>query len=87
MSRKNAAKRDIEKKYPKKQFVAKLRRLADALEAGERFRIRVAGQRVEVPASVAISVEHEREGGREELEFQMVWTPLQPDAPIRRIRR
>ena len=31
------------------EFVAKLRRLADALETGERFEIQVAGQRVHVP--------------------------------------
>jgi amphi-Trp domain-containing protein len=66
--------RDIEKGYPKKQFIAKLRRLADTLETGGRFRIAVAGERVDVPADVEITVEHEREGGREELEFQLVWS-------------
>lgn len=66
--------RDIEKNYPAKQFIQKLRRLADSLENGGRFRISVGGERVDVPADVAISVEHEREGAREELEFQLVWT-------------
>ncbi len=36
--------RDIEKVYSTDEFVAKLRRLADALETGERFEIRVAGE-------------------------------------------
>jgi hypothetical protein len=36
--------RDVEKVYSTAEFVAKLRRLADALEAGERFEIRVAGR-------------------------------------------
>jgi NADPH:quinone reductase-like Zn-dependent oxidoreductase len=36
--------RDIEKTYSHRDFAAKLRRLADALEAGEPFEIRVAGQ-------------------------------------------
>ena len=36
--------RDIEKDYPSKQFVAKLRRLADCIENGKRFQIQVAGQ-------------------------------------------
>src|SRR5215210_2088706 len=36
--------RDVEKVYSTPEFVAKLRRLADALEAGERFEIQVAGE-------------------------------------------
>jgi hypothetical protein len=42
--------RDVEKVYSTSEFVAKLRRLADALEAGERFEIRVAEERIYVPA-------------------------------------
>jgi hypothetical protein len=34
--------RDIEKDYPLPQFIEKLRRLADALEKGERFEIQIA---------------------------------------------
>jgi hypothetical protein len=41
--------RDVEKIYSTSEFVAKLRRLADSLEAGERFEIQVAGERVYVP--------------------------------------
>jgi amphi-Trp domain-containing protein len=66
--------RDIEKVYSTSEFVAKLRRLADALEAGERFEIQVAGERIYVPARAKFNVEHEREGGEEELEFQLKWT-------------
>lgn len=66
--------RDIEKAYPARQFVAKLRRLADAVENGERFRIQVAGERIAVPPDATISVEHERSGDTEELEFQIRWT-------------
>ena len=36
--------RDVEKVYSTSEFVAKLRRLADALETGERFEIRVSGR-------------------------------------------
>ena len=39
------AKRDVEKDYPAKQFVKKLRRLADTIEKGETFRIQIAGER------------------------------------------
>jgi amphi-Trp domain-containing protein len=65
--------RDIEKTYPRPDFIAKLRRLADALEAGEPFTIAVAGERLRVPAGTLCNIEHEREGGREELEFQLKW--------------
>jgi len=66
--------RDVEKIYSTSEFVAELRRLADALEAGERFEIRVAGERVYVPARAEFNVEHEREGDEEEIEFQLKWT-------------
>jgi amphi-Trp domain-containing protein len=66
--------RDVEKSYSTKQFVAKLRRLADALERGERFSIQVRGRRVYVPAKATISVEHERSQDTEEIEFQLKWT-------------
>ncbi len=66
-------KRDIEKDYPLSEFVAKLRRLADALEAGERFEIQVAGERVYVPARATFNVEHERGDEEEEIEFQIKW--------------
>ena len=66
--------RDIEKVYSTSQFVAKLRRLADALEKGERFKIQIAGQRIYVPVRAEFNVEHEREGNEEEIEFQVKWT-------------
>ena len=66
--------RDVEKVYSAADFVARLRRLADALEAGERFEIQVAGERVYVPARAEFNVEHEREGNEEEIEFQLKWT-------------
>ncbi len=71
---KKRAKRDVEKRYPARQFVAKLRRLADCLENGKPFRIQVAGERVTLPAHATISVEHERGDDEEELELQLKWT-------------
>ena len=65
--------RDIEKDYPLPDFVAKLRRLADALESGERFEIQIAGERISVPVRATFNIEHEREGGEEEIEFQVKW--------------
>lgn len=71
--RKKKSERDIEKAYSNKQFVAKLRRFADCIEQGKRFRIQVAGERVAVPANALINIEHEREGDSEEIEFQIKW--------------
>jgi amphi-Trp domain-containing protein len=74
MKKKPRRGRDIEKGYSKAQYVAKLRRLADAIENGTRFEIRVAGERVRVPAGAHFSVEHEAtSGGEEEIEFQLRW--------------
>jgi amphi-Trp domain-containing protein len=66
--------RDVEKVYSTSEFISKLRRLADALETGERFEIQVAGERVYVPARAEFNVEHERDGNEEEIEFQLRWT-------------
>jgi amphi-Trp domain-containing protein len=68
-------KRDVEKNYPAKQFAAKLRRLADCIEKGDRFRIQVAGERIVVPPDAAINIEHERSSSGEEIEFQIKWQP------------
>jgi amphi-Trp domain-containing protein len=65
--------RDVERVYTNQEFVAKLRRLADAIEKGERFEIQVAGERIYVPVSAVFSVEHERSDEEEEIEFQVKW--------------
>ncbi len=66
--------RDIEKGYPLPDFIEKLRRLADALEKGERFQIRIAGERISVPVRATFNIEHERGDGEEEIEFQIKWS-------------
>lgn len=65
--------RDIEKVYSNGDFVAKLRRLADAIEKGERFEIQIAGERIYVPVRAEFTVEHERSDDEEEIEFQIKW--------------
>lgn len=69
-----AASRDVERIYATEEVVAKLRRLADALESGTSFRIQIAGERFRVPARAQFSVEHERGDGEEEVEFQLKWS-------------
>ena len=65
--------RDIERTYSRAQFVAKLRRLADAIETEAPFTIQVAGERLRLPADVAFNIEHEHASGLDELEFQLRW--------------
>jgi amphi-Trp domain-containing protein len=66
--------RDLTKTYSRTQFVAKLRRLADALEAEKPFTIQVAGEKLRVPTHVTFNIEHERAGFDDELEFQLLWS-------------
>jgi amphi-Trp domain-containing protein len=65
--------RDLERTYSRRQFVEKLRRLADALEEEKGFVIQVAGERLRIPKDVTFNIEHEREGRENELEFQLIW--------------
>ncbi len=76
-----AGERDVEKGYSTSEVVAKLRRLADALETGRPFRIQVAGERIYVPARAEFTIEHERGSDEEEVEFQFKWTLEGEEAP------
>jgi amphi-Trp domain-containing protein len=66
--------RDVERIYSTEAVVAKLRRLADALEKDESFRIQIAGERFRVPKHAEFSIEHERGEDEEEVEFQLKWS-------------
>lgn len=66
--------RDLTRTYSRQEYVAKLRRLADAIESNRAFTIQVAGERLRIPADATFNVEHERSGDEEELEFQLIWT-------------
>lgn len=63
----------MEAQRTRAMFIASLRRVADALERGEPVRIQVASQRLLVPVTASLSIEHEVEGAEEELEFQLSW--------------
>ena len=65
--------RDVERMYSTTEVVAKLRRLADALEQDKPFRIQIAGERFWVPERAEFSIEHERDDEQEEIEFQLRW--------------
>lgn len=65
--------KEAEKSYSNKEVVAKLRRLADALEAGKTFEIQIAGNRVRVPPGATVEFEYERSGDEEEVEIELKW--------------
>ena len=64
----------MERIYSTEEAVAKLRRLADALEQEKPFRIQIAGERIRVPQRGQFSIEHERGDEEEEIEFQLKWS-------------
>lgn len=70
--------RDVEKDVPVGYFVSTLRRLADALERGEPFRVQVKGRRFVVPPGAQLVVEHEVAEGREELALELQWAAAAP---------
>jgi len=72
--------RDIERIYAIPDAVAKLRRLAYALEKDKPFRIQIAGERIRVPRRAQLSIEHERDDDEEEIEFQLKWSLGEEDA-------
>jgi len=74
MDKRSRGRRDIEKGYPKGQFVTKLRRLAACIEQGKGFSIQVAGERISIPPDAIITIEHERGASEEEVEFQLRWS-------------
>ena len=71
--KKTGKERDVEKIYTKKEFIKKLRRLADALEKDKKFVIQVAGEKISIPKDAIINIEHEKDEDGEELEFQITW--------------
>ncbi|MEN9786668.1 MAG: hypothetical protein RLZZ299_1932 [Pseudomonadota bacterium] len=66
--------RDVEQDCTRTRFVETLRRVADAVEAGEGFRIQVGGHRFVVPSDATLAIAHEAADGSEELELQLSWS-------------
>lgn len=71
--KKRSRARDIVRTYSRAQFVAKLRRLADAVESEKAFAIQIGGERLHISKDAEFNIEHERAGKDHELEFQLRW--------------
>ncbi len=54
--------------------MAKLRRLADSIENGDRFDIQIDGERIYLPVRAQFNIEHEGSDDEEEIEFQIKWS-------------
>ena len=64
---------DVEKSYAIKEVIAKLRRLADALEAEKMFEIQNAGERIYVPLYAGVEFGYQSEGDEDEVEIELKW--------------
>jgi len=67
------ADRDIEEVHNRAEFIANLRRVADALERNELIQIQLESKRFVIPRGAQLSIEHEVEGDEAELELQFRW--------------
>jgi len=65
--------KEVEKSYSTTEVVAKLRRLAEALEEEKTFEIQIAGERIYVPPYAKVEFEYERNGDEEEVEIELKW--------------
>lgn len=73
MMKDEKADREAEKSYSNREVVAKLRRLAEALEEEKAFEIQIAGERIYIPPYATIEFEYECVGDEEEVEIELKW--------------
>ena len=66
-------KKEIEKKYTKKQTIKILKRLVDSLVKEKNFRMQIKGKKVYVPGGPEIEIEYEKENGKEKIEIEIKW--------------
>lgn len=64
---------DTEKSYAISQTIAKLRRLADALEQNKPFEIQIDNNKITVPPTAEIEFEYEKTKDGEEIEIEISW--------------
>ena len=65
--------RDVEKECSNAGNIRELERLVEAMKTGKPYEIQMAGERIYAPVNATFSIEHERQEGEEELEFQFRW--------------
>jgi amphi-Trp domain-containing protein len=66
-------KKEIEKKYTKKQTIKILKRLVDSLVKEKNFRMQIKGQKVNIPEGPEIEIEYEKSKKDEKIEIEIKW--------------
>jgi amphi-Trp domain-containing protein len=66
-------KKEIEKKYTKKQTVKILERLVDSLAKDKNFRIQIKGNKVYLPKESEVEIEYEKDKNGEKIEIEIKW--------------
>jgi amphi-Trp domain-containing protein len=66
-------KKEIEKKYTKKQTVKILKRLVDSLVKDKNFRMQIKGKKVYIPKESEIEIEYENDKKEEKIEIEIKW--------------
>ena len=66
-------KKEIEKKYTKKQTVKILKRLIDSLIKDKNFRMQIKGKKVYIPKESEIEIEYENNKKEEKIEIEIKW--------------
>ena len=66
-------KKEIEKKYTKKQTVQILKRLVDTLAKEKAFRMQIKGKKVYIPSGPEVEIEYQKEKGEQKVEIEIKW--------------
>ncbi len=66
-------KKEIEKKYTKKQTVKILKRLVESLSKDKSFRMQIKGKKVYIPKESEIEIEYENDKKSEKIEVEIKW--------------
>jgi len=66
-------KKEIEKKYTKKQTINILERLVESVKKDKPFKIQIKGKKVYVPKESEIEIEYENEKKEQKIEIEIKW--------------
>jgi len=66
-------KKEIEKKYTKKQTIKILERLVKSLSNGKPFKMQIKGKKVYLSRESKIEIEYEKEKNEEKIEIEIKW--------------
>lgn len=66
-------KKEIEKKYKKKQTIKILERLVQSLGNEKPFKMQIKGRKVYLPKESEIEIEYEKDENEEKIEIEIKW--------------